>query len=107
MIVLYCGVCAWPIDHWLHKPRQDCERCGARVQQTGDRGGGAINPRRPVRHPLLGEEEVRRFIYSFLFVCFSLFPKSGLLEVNGERNSIPMFVLLYDVFYHAILCWLC
>lgn len=45
-------------DHRLLQPRQHRQHCGQRLQQAGDRGGGALHPRRAVCHPLPGEEEV-------------------------------------------------
>lgn len=46
-------------DHWLHQSWKDSEHRRARLQQAGDRGGRALHPRRAVRHPLSGQEEVR------------------------------------------------
>jgi len=52
-------------DHRLRQPREDGVHRGPRLQQAGDRGGGALHPRRAVRHPLPGQEEVGHFFNSF------------------------------------------
>ncbi len=42
----------------MFKSREDGQYCRPWFQQTGDWGGGAIHPWRPLRHPLSGQEEV-------------------------------------------------
>lgn len=77
-------------DHRLHQPREDGEHRGARLQQAGDRGGGALHPRCAVRHPLPGQEEVGRFCR----VCFSKAEREKtLLPDDSERkNSLNAFL---------------
>ena len=59
VLCVYWACVCLVADHRLRQPREDSEHRGARLQQAGDRGGRALHPRRALRHPLPGQEEVR------------------------------------------------
>jgi hypothetical protein len=46
------------VGDWRHSQVEHCQRCGTRLQQAGTGRSRALHSRCPLRHSLLGQEEV-------------------------------------------------